>query len=139
LFNGRNTLIEIDDAVSLRKLIGEAAAPNVQCRRVVRALRARYRRQRAARIGPDLSHRRTIVAEVLRKRAVRAAMAQEARERKLTRRQTLKSAQRIAEEIAANYSHAFVRFLERLLTWLGNRVYDGVDFEHADARGGRRR
>jgi len=131
LFNGRNTLIEIDDAVSLRKLVGEVAAPNVQCRRVVRALRARYRRQRAARIGPDLSHRRTIVAEVLRKRAVRAAVAQEVRERKLSRRQALKSAQRIAEEIAANYSAAFVRFLEHLLTRLWNRLYDGVDFEHA--------
>ncbi|HYK25405.1 MAG TPA: glycerol-3-phosphate 1-O-acyltransferase PlsB, partial [Steroidobacteraceae bacterium] len=131
LFNGRNTLIEIDEAVSLRELVGDAAAPNVQCRRVLRALRARYRRQRAARIGPDLSHRRTIVAEVLRKRAVRAAVAQEARERNSTRRQAFKAAQRIVEEIAANYSHAFVRFLEHLLTWLWNRLYDGVDFEHA--------
>src|SRR5579875_175385 len=131
LFNGRNTLVEIDEAVSLRKLVGDGAAPNVQCRRVLRALRARYRRQRAARIGPDLSHRRTIVAEVLRKRAVRAAVAQEARERRLTRRQALEAARKIAEEIAANYSHAFVRFLEHLLTRLWNRLYDGVDFEHA--------
>jgi glycerol-3-phosphate O-acyltransferase len=131
LLNGRNTLVEIDEAISLRSLLGEAAAPNVQCRRVLRALRTRYRRQRTARIGPDLSHRRTIVAEILRRRAVRAAVAQETREKKLTRRQALKAAQRIAEEIAANYSHAFVRFLEHLLTWLWNRLYDGVVFEHA--------
>ena len=42
------------------------------------------RSQRAARIGPDLSHRRTIVARVLRTRAVRAAVAQEMREKKIT-------------------------------------------------------
>ncbi len=131
LLNGRATLVEIDEAISLRSLAGEAAAPNVQCRRVLRALRTRYRRQRAARIGPDLSHRRTIVTEILRRSAVRAAVAQEAREKNLTRRQALKAAQRIAEEIAANYSHAFVRFLEHLLTWLWNRLYDGVVFEHA--------
>jgi glycerol-3-phosphate O-acyltransferase len=131
LLNGRNTLVEIDEAISLRSLLGEPATQNVQCRRVVRALRTRYRRQRAARIGPDLSHRRTIVAEILRRRAVRAAVAQEARERKLTRRQALTAAQRLAEEIAANYSHAFVRFMEHLLTWLWNRLYDGVVFEHA--------
>ncbi|HTX24617.1 MAG TPA: glycerol-3-phosphate 1-O-acyltransferase PlsB [Steroidobacteraceae bacterium] len=131
LLNGRNTLVEIDEAISLRSLIAESAAPNVQCRRVVRALRTRYRRQRAARIGPDLSHRRTIVAEILRKRAVRAAVAQEAREKRLTRRQALAAARRLAEEIAANYSHAFVRFMEHLLTWLWNRLYDGVVFEHA--------
>jgi glycerol-3-phosphate O-acyltransferase len=131
LFNGRATLVEIDEAISLRSLLGEATAANVQCRRVLRALRTRYRRQRAARIGPDLSHRRTIVAEVLRRRAVRAAVAQEAREKKLTRRQAFAAAQRIAEEIAANYSHAFVRFMEHLLTFLWNRLYDGVVFEHS--------
>ncbi len=131
LLNGRNTLVEIDDAVSLRSLLGEGAALNIQCRRVSRALRTRYRRQRAARIGPDLSHRRTIVAEILRRRPVRAAIAQEAREKKLTRHQALIAAQRLAEEIAANYSHAFVRFMEHLLTHLWNRLYDGVVFEHA--------
>jgi glycerol-3-phosphate O-acyltransferase len=135
LFNGRDTLIEIDEAVSLRSLLGDAAASNVQCRRVLRALRARYRRQRAARIGPDLSHRRTIVAEVLRRRAVRAAVAQEARERGLTRRQALNAARRLTDEIAANYSYAFVRFLEHVLTRVWNRVYDGVVFEHSSTLG----
>ncbi len=131
LFNGRDTLLEIDEPVSLRSLLGGEATPDVQCRRVSRALQARYRRQRAARIGPDLSHRRTIVADILRRRAVRAAVAQEARERKLTRRQALLAARRLTDEIAANYSHAFVRFLEHVLTRVWNRVYDGVVFEHA--------
>jgi len=131
LFNGRDTLLQIDAAVSLRALMGERAPATVQCRRVVRALRVRYRNQRAARIGPDLSHRRTIVAEVLRTRAVRAAVAQEIRDRKLTRREGLTEARRLAEEVAANYSHAFVRFIEVVLTWLWNRLYDGVRFEHA--------
>ncbi|HTV51084.1 MAG TPA: glycerol-3-phosphate 1-O-acyltransferase PlsB [Steroidobacteraceae bacterium] len=131
LFNGRSTLLELDDPVSLRSLMGEDAAPAAQCRRVARALRNRFRRQRAARIGPDLSHRRTILTEVLRKRAVRAAVAQEVRESHLTRRQGLLKAQRLVEEIAANYSHAFIRFMERVLTWLWNRLYDGVVFEHA--------
>ena len=130
LFNGRNTLVEIDDAISLRSLLGEDAPTAVQSRRVARALRLRYRTQRATRIGPDLSHRRTMITEILRTRAVRAAVAQEVRDKQLTRRQGLKLAQRLAEEIAANYSHAFVRFVEHLLTWLWNRLYDGVQFEH---------
>lgn len=35
-------------------------------------------------------------------------------------------------EIAANYSQVFVRFMAVLLGWLWNRVYDGVEFEHAE-------
>ena len=104
----------------------------VQGRRVIRALRALYARQRTARIGPDLSHRRTLVTAILRTRAVRAAVAQERREKKITRRQAMMQAQKYAQEIAANYSPAFVRFLEHILTWLWNRLYDGVQFAHVE-------
>src|SRR4029077_9643773 len=65
LFNGRNTLIEFDEPISLRVLLGDEAGAAVRGRRVTRALRALYAKQRAARIGPDLSHRRTIVNRVL--------------------------------------------------------------------------
>jgi glycerol-3-phosphate O-acyltransferase len=132
LFNGRNTLVELEEPISLRSLLGEEAGISVRGRRVARSLRSLYAQHRAARIGPDLSHRRTIVTRVLRKRAVRAAVAQEMREKSLTRRMALLQAARYAEEIAANYSHAFVRFLERLLTWLWNRLYDGVAVGHLE-------
>ena len=132
LFNGRNTLVELEEPISLRSLLGDEAGLSVRGRRVARSLRGLYAQHRAARIGPDLSHRRTIVTRVLRKRAVRAAVAQEMREKSLTRRAALLQAARYAEEIAANYSHAFVRFLERLLTWLWNRLYDGVAVGHLE-------
>jgi glycerol-3-phosphate O-acyltransferase len=132
LFNGRNTLVELEEPISLRSLLGDETGLSVRGRRVARALRALYAQHRAARIGPDLSHRRTIVTRVLRTRAVRAAVAQEMREKSLTRRMALLQASRDAKEIAANYSHAFVRFLERLLTWLWNRLYDGVAVGHLE-------
>ena len=128
LFNGRDTIIELDQPISLRTLLGEGS----EGRRVARALRTVYAKTRAARIGPDLSHHRTVLARVLRARAVRAAVAQEMREKKITRRQALLQARRYAEEIAANYSHAFIRFMEAALTRLWNRLYDGVVFGHLD-------
>src|SRR5262249_29089462 len=132
LINGRDTLLELDEPLSLRALLGEELDRAVRGRRVARTLRALYARRRAARIGPDLSHRRTIVNRVLRTRAVRAAVAQEMRERHLTRHKALQRARSYAWEIAANYSHPFVRFMEHALGWLWNRLYDGVVFGHAD-------
>jgi glycerol-3-phosphate O-acyltransferase len=93
-------------------------------------LRSQLRTQRAAAIGPDLSHRRTIVNRVLNTRAVRAAVAQEAREKNLPRREVLLTAKRYADEIAANYSHAFVTYLARVLGRVWNRLYDGVVLHH---------
>ena len=130
LFNGRNALLEFEEPISLRSLMGEDGGLAVRSRRVTRSLRALYVQRRTARIGPDLSHRRVVVTRVLRTAAVRAAVAQLMREKKITRRAALREAAGYANEIAANYSHAFVRFLERVLTWLWNRLYDGVEVGH---------
>jgi glycerol-3-phosphate O-acyltransferase len=132
LFNGRDTLLELDEPLSLRALLGEEVGGALLGKRAARTLRALYARRRATRIGPDLSHRRTIVNRVLRTRAVRAAVAQEMRERGLPRYKALQRARGYALEIAANYSHAFVRFMEHALGWLWNRLYDGVVFGHGE-------
>ena len=132
LFNGRNALLEFEEPISLRSLVGEERGLAMRGRRVTRSLRALYVQRRAARIGPDLSHRRGVVTRVLRTSAVRNAAAQLMREKKLTRRAALREAAGYANEIAANYSHAFVRFLERVLTWLWNRLYDGVVVGHLE-------
>lgn len=133
VFNGRATMVEFGDPVSLRSLLDESGrAPNLQARRIARVARAQFRRQRAARIGPDLSHRRTIVTAVLRTRAVRAAVMAEARDRQITRREALETARKYAEEIAANYSHRFVTVMEKALRRLWNRLYDGVIVGHVE-------
>ena len=94
----RARCIEIRRAgLTARAARREPAGMPLQGRRVTRALRALYARQRTARIGPDLSHRRTIVTAILRTRAVRAAVAQELREKKITRRQAMLQAQAYAQ------------------------------------------
>ncbi len=133
LVNGRNVWVQLGDPVSLRSLLGGEADTATAARRVARALRAQLARARAARIGPDLSHRRTIVAEVLRSRAVRQAAAQSAREKPgTTRRDALLEARRCIDEIAANYSHRFVTVALQFLPRLWNRLYDGIEFTHVD-------
>jgi glycerol-3-phosphate O-acyltransferase len=86
-----------------------------------------FRNQRVATVGPDLSHRRTIVAQVLRTRAVREAVRDEMRDEELERRAALEKARGYAYEIAANYSHAFITFMSGVLGRLWNRLYDGVE------------
>jgi glycerol-3-phosphate O-acyltransferase len=130
LINGRNVMVEMGEPISLRSLL-DATDAQTQARRITRVLRGILRRQRAIRIGPDLSHRRTIVARVLRARAVRAVVASEAAAKHDKYRPGLLQARKYAFEIAANYSHPFVQIAEKLLGRVWNRVYDGVKFNHA--------
>jgi glycerol-3-phosphate O-acyltransferase len=137
LFNGRNTTVQLGEPVSLRSLLESDADTALSGRRVTRQLRATFARLRVARIGPDLSHRRTIVSEVLHTRAVRAAVAQQVSTRhgsgaRGARRAALLEARRYANEIAANYSPVFVTAMSHALARLWTRLYDGVDFEHVE-------
>lgn len=130
VFNGRNTLVHYGDPLSLRAILNEGLDRSRSVRRISRTLRTYFRDQRIATIGPDLSHWRTIVAQVLATRAVRAAVAAEMVDKDLTRREALLLAKRYADEIAANYSHAFITVLAGVLSRLWNRVYDGVVLHH---------
>ena len=130
LVNGRNLFVQFGDPASLRPLVDEGPEPSRAVRRVTRTLRLVLARQRAAAIGPDLSHRRTMVTQVLRTAAVRRAMADEMRAKKISRPEALRQAQEYAAEIAANYSHIFVALIARALTWFWTRLYDGVELHH---------
>jgi glycerol-3-phosphate O-acyltransferase len=133
LFNGRSTTVQLGEPISLRGLLEADADTALTGRRVARQLRNQFARLRTARLGPDLSHRRTIVAEVLRTRAVRAVVAQEVREQdRRKRRATLLEARRYANEIAANYSPVFITFMSLGLRSLWTRLYDGIEFQHVD-------
>jgi glycerol-3-phosphate O-acyltransferase len=132
LVNGRNLFMQFGEPVSLRASFADGADASRAVRRLTRVLRTVVARQRAAAIGPDLSHRRTIVTQVLRAASVRKAMADEMRARKISRREALKTAQEYAAEIAADYSHIFIAMLARALTWFWNKLYDGVELHHVE-------
>jgi glycerol-3-phosphate O-acyltransferase len=130
LANGRNLFVQFGEPVSLRAALDDGADAARAVRRITRTLRVALARQRAAAIGPDLSHRRTIATQVLRTAAVRKAMADEMRANKISRRAALQVAENYAAEIAANYSHIFVAIIARVLTWFWTRLYDGVQLHH---------
>ena len=102
ILNGRNTLLYFGEPLRLRAALQTDVNDARNVRRVTRLLRASLSAQRTSTIGPDLSHRRTIVAQVLRTRAVRRAVADAMRARAASRRTVLLAAKKYADEIAAN-------------------------------------
>src|SRR5580692_1087916 len=132
IFNGRNTLVYFGEPITLRDVMEEGLSEPRSVRRVLRSLRTILRAQRASSIGPDLSHRRTMVLQVLKTQAVRQAVRNEMQSRQLQRRPALLLARKYALEIAANYSQAFVTFMAMALGRLWNSLYDGVELEHLE-------
>jgi glycerol-3-phosphate O-acyltransferase len=132
LLNGRNTLVQFSPPFSLRELLAEELPPERAVRKLSRVLRAHLRRVRAAVIGPDLSHRRTLVDAVLDSEPVRRAIADQARRDNSPYGAAYAKARAAAMEIAADYSHTVVRSASFALTPFWNKLYDGVTVHHLD-------
>jgi glycerol-3-phosphate O-acyltransferase len=137
LVNGRSTLVQFSNPVSLQSLVtentGEDLAASRSLRKVSRLLRVHFRQVRISAIGPDLSHRRTVVDQLLKSPAVRQAISDKASRDGITEHKAWKAARSHAFEIAANYSYTFVRIASFALTWFWNRIYDGVELNHFNA------
>ncbi len=134
LLNGRDTVVHFSTPVSLRTVMNEAAdvRPERLTRKIARVLRTHFHRIRAAVIGPDLSHRRTVVDAVLNAEPVRAAINATAAKENISQAKAWRKAHDLVMEIAADYSHPVVRSASFLLSNFWNKLYDGIAMHHFD-------
>lgn len=130
LANGRNTLVHFGQPVDYRQVLAEQAPPAVLVRKLVRVLRVHFRRQRAATLGPPLSRRSQLINSLLADTEVQSAIREGARREQTTVAAQRARAREYANEIAADYSNIAIGFMLRVLGWLWNRIYDGVDVSH---------
>ncbi|MEX0584264.1 MAG: glycerol-3-phosphate 1-O-acyltransferase PlsB [Natronospirillum sp.] len=132
LFNGRATFIEVSAPVSLRQLSEGSPSQELTSRKAHRILRVHFNRVRKRVIGPDLSHRRTLLTQIVHSAAVRQAITQQARSKKTSLEKARQTATRYLEEIMADISYPTIRFLDLLLSRLWNRIYNGIKVNNID-------
>ncbi|GGO82155.1 glycerol-3-phosphate acyltransferase [Marinobacterium nitratireducens] len=127
LVNGRQTLIHIDPPLRLQALRETEQDAGRLLRKATLMLQQHFRTRRRAVVGPDLSHRRTLMSLILRHPQVRRAIAGRARERRESEREAEQYAQRELNRIAANFSPVTTRLLYPLFNAVWKRLYDDVE------------
>jgi glycerol-3-phosphate O-acyltransferase len=132
ILHGNQTLVKFNAPISMRNLVDEGQSEEITARKLARVLRVHFRRQREVAIGPDLSHRRTLVRSLLNTTPVKAAIEREATEKNIPTEKAEERALAYADEIAADYSHPIIRTLYIFLDWLWTRLYDGVEIHRFD-------
>ena len=132
LLHGRHTLLQFSEPLELAPVLRENLDASRTLRKTSRVLRVHFRLRREATVGPDLSHRRTLIGEVLREPPVRALLQAEGEPGSRARRRAEQKARKYAFEIAADLSYPTVRVLERLLSWVWNRIYDGIELNNLE-------
>ena len=132
LIHGRDTLVQFSKPISLRSLMKENEPTERTAKKIQRILRVHQRRSREAIVGPDLSHRRTLMRSLLHSNVMKQAIQREAEEHNITIEKAEKRALKYADELASNMSYSTIRFLEVILGWVWNKIYDGIEINHLE-------
>ncbi len=127
LFHPKHILVQFGQPVNLAHLMASEQEAAKQMRKLMRQLRVHFNRQKQAIIGPDLSHRRTLLNTILTSPEVKDAIEREASRKHLDRTLVEKRALGYAREIASAQSYRVVRLFDLLLTWLWNHLYNGIE------------
>ncbi|STY91219.1 Glycerol-3-phosphate acyltransferase [Moraxella bovis] len=143
LFNigvmGRDTAVQFAQPKDLQKLIQDSKDNHADngnlstshlANHISQRLKGYLDKQRTSIIGPDLSDKRNVTGQILSSPIVQEAIEKEAIRTGKTIAQIKKEASGYVGEITSDYSHSVVRFFDHFLTWLWERLYDGVEVRH---------
>ncbi|WP_341502709.1 glycerol-3-phosphate 1-O-acyltransferase PlsB [Gallaecimonas sp. GXIMD4217] len=130
--NGRDNFIRFARPVSLRAVLADRGSDERLAHKLARVARVHFYRQRLVMTGPRLPDREAMLAALLKTPALRKAIEDEARSRKIPYEKAEANARKYLEEIAAKFSMSLIRFADRLLTWIWNRIYNGIEVTNAE-------
>jgi glycerol-3-phosphate O-acyltransferase len=134
LFNRGDIHLCIGKSIPLEEIAKHDKGQNYAIRRSARLLRVRFKRQHEATLGPDFSHRRTLLESIANSPRITEYInetvgADTSPKKHVEKRKAkLKAlAYRHAKTIASDMSYSTIRLFLVFLGWFWRRIYTGVN------------
>jgi len=132
LFNGKNTLLQFSPAISFRELVINTGDENDSVDKLQIALSKRLVEIKTATLGPDISHRRTLVRTLLKNTAISTAIFNLCKKDNISEYKATKIASNYLNEIVADRSYITIQILQRILTAFWNKFYSGINIHFSE-------
>jgi len=132
LIHGRDTLVQFSEVISFRSLIMDSLDNDENIDNIQRALSDRLYQVKTATLGPDTSHRRTLVRELLLVPEVQDAIRKRSIEENKSPYRAALQARKYLYEIVADRTSITIRLMQIGLTSFWNKFYSGIKVEHAE-------
>lgn len=127
LFNGKNILVQFSPAISYRELINKHSQKEDAVDNMQSVLTDRLTEIKTATLGPDISHRRTLVRKLLGNEYISNAIKQRSIKDNISEYKATKIANDYLNEIVADRSYITIQILQRILTAFWNKFYSGIN------------
>ncbi|MEZ5472666.1 MAG: glycerol-3-phosphate 1-O-acyltransferase PlsB [Marinicella sp.] len=132
LVHGKHTLVRLSQPIVINESLDTEEDAGKLAHKLSRVLRLHNNRVKTSVVGRDLSHRRTIAKNIIKRPIVQQEIAGYAKRRKIPIEKAQKEAQKIIREIAADYSYSSIKFMSGIFRWFWTKVYDGVKLNFFD-------
>ena len=133
LFNRGDIHVCFGKPIPLEEIGKHDKGQNYAIRRSARLLRVRFKRQHEATLGPDFSHRRTLLSSIANSPRItqyinEAIPSGTSEKNDAKNRAKLRAlAYRHAKKIASDMSYSSIRIFLIFLAWFWQRIYTGVN------------
>lgn len=131
LISGRDCLVRVSPVVSLRYMADSHGTDSSIALKLARVARIHFSRQKLAASGPNLPNRQALFDRLIKSKAIEQAITDEANAKDIPIEKVRKEAHAIMDEIAADFSYSLVKNGDRILGWLWNRIYQGLNINNA--------
>lgn len=132
LFNGKNTLIQFSPAISFRQVINDTSQTDNGVDKLQLLLTRRLTEIKTATLGPDISHRRTLVLKLLENADIEKAINRLVIKDNISYYKAAKIAHAYLKEIVADRSYITIQILQRILTAFWNKFYSGINVHFSE-------
>ena len=131
--NYKNNILEVAEPLNLKEWLADQQTQNpsktglaFQLRREIIDRVARHRRVVT---GPVMKSRWEIKEIILHNKQLQKRMERRARSNNISVEEVRREADDYLDEIATDPNLTYVQISERLLTWIWNTIYDGIDLD----------
>lgn len=132
LVHGRNTLVNFSEVITYRGSAFEQDSDDDIIDKLQKCLAGRLAEVKTATLGPDVSHRRTLVRQLLLHPDVRESIIRRSAEDNLSEYHATMQARRYLNEIVADCSNISIQLMYRILISFWNKFYSGIEISHSE-------
>lgn len=133
IFHGRGNLVQYSEIITYRGSDAANQRDDEIIDHLQDSLATRLKGIRTATLGPDISHRRTLVRGLIMKPAVQKAIRRRSEEDGITPVKASMQASRYLNEIVANCTNVTIQMMRHALASFWNRFYSGIEVHNNDA------
>jgi len=132
LIHGRDTLVQFSEVICFRSLLADSLDNDENIDNIQRVLSDRLLQVKTATLGPDTSHRRTLVRDLLLAPDVQEAIRKRSIDENISPYKAALQARKYLYEIVADRTSITIRLMQIGLTSFWNKFYSGIKVYHAD-------